>query len=442
MKKNALCLMLALVMLMSLLAGCGSGNQQNNDNSTTPPAQTSEPAAPDNTEPAADPAADEVTLTFWTPTWRQAAEEVIIADFMEKYPNIKIETTYMSSDDIKANTKIAASSNTLPDMWYNWGGVLADFYAKNGLCLDLSDYAASHNWSDRFLGGALEQATYEGQLVGLPQNLIGIVMFYRADIFKQYNLTPPTTLEELEAVCDTLLANGITPMTTYGNALMRTHEALLEYYAGEEEHDKLLLMEADWSTSEAVSKSFAKLKEWIDKGYFPATVLTEDSNSAKMLMYSGSAAMTMENPGMSSEIYANEYNAEDYAWFAFPSGTGRISAYAKLCQFNANITDEKLEAAMLFWDYYYSAESIAAHDLIEQPTATIGVELPETYALADGMLEAISDNGSFAVMDLKMEPVIMSQYFTTCEAVVLGSTAPEAAGAEIQAAVDNFLANQ
>ena len=53
-------------------------------------------------EPA-DPAAGEVTLTFWTPTWRQAAEEPIIADFMEKYPNIKIETTFMSSDDIKAN---------------------------------------------------------------------------------------------------------------------------------------------------------------------------------------------------------------------------------------------------------------------------------------------------------------------------------------------------
>ena len=76
---------------------------------------------------------EEVTLTFWTPSWREAAEAPIIEDFMKKYPNIKIDVTYMSSDDIKANTKIAASSGTLPDMWYNWSGVLAEFYAENGL---------------------------------------------------------------------------------------------------------------------------------------------------------------------------------------------------------------------------------------------------------------------------------------------------------------------
>ena len=440
MKKNGLCLLLALALMLGLFAGCS--NNQQGDEPSAPPAKTDEPATPPADNEPADPAAGEVTLTFWTPTWRQAAEEPIIADFMEKYPNIKIETTFMSSDDIKANTKIAASSNTLPDMWYNWGGVLADFFAQNDLCLDLTDYAAGHDWNNRFLAGALEQVAYEDKMVGLPQNLVGIVMFYRADIFQQYNLTVPTTLEELEAVCDTLLANGIIPMSTYGNAMMRTHEALLEYYAGEEEHDSLLSLKTDWSQSEAVTKSFAKLKEWIDKGYFPSTVLTEDANSSTMLVYTGSAAMIMENPGMSSAIYANGYNPEDYAWFVFPTGTGRISAYAKLCQFNANITDEKLEAAMLFWDYYYSQESITAHDAIEQPTATIGVELPENYALADGMLEAISENGSFTVMDLKVAPEVMSQYFATCEAVILGTITPDAAGAEIQAAVESYLTNQ
>ena len=63
-------------------------------------------------------------MIFWVRlcAWHRRFYELVI-----QYPNIKIETTFMSSDDIKANTKIAASSNTLPDMWYNWGGVLADF---------------------------------------------------------------------------------------------------------------------------------------------------------------------------------------------------------------------------------------------------------------------------------------------------------------------------
>lgn len=133
MKKNGLCLLLALALMLGLFAGCS--NNQQGDEPSAPPAKTDEPATPPADNEPADPAAGEVTLTFWTPTWRQAAEEPIIADFMEKYPNIKIETTFMSSDDIKANTKIAASSNTLPDMWYNWGGVLADFLPKTTCAL-------------------------------------------------------------------------------------------------------------------------------------------------------------------------------------------------------------------------------------------------------------------------------------------------------------------
>ncbi|MEG2626239.1 MAG: hypothetical protein RR956_08210, partial [Christensenella sp.] len=103
-------ILLTAALLLTLLAGCGA-------NKTPSSAATSVGALSETT--IAD---KEVTLTFWTPTWRQKAEEPIIADFMKKHPNIKIEATYMSSDDIKANTKIAASSGTLPDMWYNWGG--------------------------------------------------------------------------------------------------------------------------------------------------------------------------------------------------------------------------------------------------------------------------------------------------------------------------------
>ena len=161
---------------------------------------------------------EEVTLTFWTPSWREAAEAPIIEDFMKKYPNIKIDVTYMSSDDIKANTKIAASSGTLPDMWYNWSGVLAEFYAENGLCMDLTDYAAENGWEEKYLEGAIEQCSYNGQLIGLPQNLVSLDMYYRADIFEEYGIKVPTTLAELETACDTLVENGVTPFAAGAGA--------------------------------------------------------------------------------------------------------------------------------------------------------------------------------------------------------------------------------
>ena len=390
-------------------------------------------------------AEEEVTLTFWSPSWREAAETPIIEDFMKDHPNIKIEPTFMSSDDIKANTKIAASSGTLPDMWYNWGGVLADFYAENGLCLDLTNYAEENNWDEKYLAGALEQCQYEDQLIGLPQNLVGLVMYYRKDIFEKYNIEVPTTFEELETACATLKENGVTPFSSYSSHMMRYMEELIEYYGGAEEHDNLLTLNADWSQSEALTKSFTKLKEWSDAGYFPDGVLTGDSSVASMYVFNGECAMIMENPGFASQIVSNGYDPDMYGWFQFPTnddGNGRLSAYVKLCQFNADITEEKLEAAMLFWDYYYSDESLAIHDAIEQPTARIGAAMPESYALAEGMLDLIGTNGGFSTMDLKVPAEVMSQYFAVQDAVVLGQTEPENAGAEIQSSIASYLANQ
>ena len=41
-------------------------------------------------------------------------------------------------------------------------------------------------------------------------------MYYRTDFFEQCNLEVPTTFEEFEQVCDTLVENGITPIATAG----------------------------------------------------------------------------------------------------------------------------------------------------------------------------------------------------------------------------------
>ena len=45
-------------------------------------------------------------------------------------------------------------------------------------------------------------------------------------------------------------------------------------------------------------------------------------------------------------------------------------------------------------------------------------------------------------MDLKVPAEVMSQYFAVQDAVVLGQTEPENAGAEIQSSIASYLANQ
>ena len=57
-----------------------------------------------------------------------------------------------------------------------------------------------------------EQGTYNGKVYGLPVLNVAISgIYYNKDMFEQYNLEVPTTISDLEKVCDTLVENGITP---------------------------------------------------------------------------------------------------------------------------------------------------------------------------------------------------------------------------------------
>lgn len=324
-----------------MLTGCGGSGSSSGgtgNEGTTAAVQTGTAAGNESGEAAAEP----VELTFWSMAQRKEFEDNIIAAFTKKYPEIKITPTYYSTDDIKANLKVAASSGTLPDMWYNWGGSLASYYPANGLTYDFTEYAKQHNWEEKYLASSLELCTLEGQLSGIPQSVAMMNVWYRQDIFKKYNLEVPKTFDELEKVCETLKENGVVPFATggqYGWHVMRYIQDLLEYYGGIEEHDGINNMTTDWGTSEAVTKAFAKFKEWTDKGYFNEGFLTEDPNDCRMYLYNGTCAMIIDSPTMASQIMIAEQDASLYSFFAFPTesngdGTGRMAAYVKMTQVN------------------------------------------------------------------------------------------------------------
>ena len=261
--KKRVALLLMAVLIAGILAGCGSASTTSSSSPAASSSQAasssskvSSSAASTTSASSASSAADKpVELTFWSLAARTEFEDKIIADFEAAHPNIKITATYQSTDDIKANLKISAASNTLPSMWYNWGGTLASYFPENGLSYDLAEYAKKNNWSSKYLAPALELCTLDNQLCGMPQSLAGMTVWYRTDIFKKCGIEIPTTFDQFEAALATLKQNGYTPLATGGQNgwhVMRYIQDLIEYYAGADEHDSLSLMNSDWSKSEAV----------------------------------------------------------------------------------------------------------------------------------------------------------------------------------------------
>ena len=113
-------------------------------------------------------------LSFWTLQGRMNAVDPLTEKWNEENPDFQVTVSYFDTDGIKDNCKVAASSDTLPSMWFNWGGSLGQFYVDNGKTMDMTDFAAANGWDEKFSAGALQlchRYRSRKQLHGCPDSL-------------------------------------------------------------------------------------------------------------------------------------------------------------------------------------------------------------------------------------------------------------------------------
>lgn len=383
-------------------------------------------------------------LTFWTLSTRQTAVDPITEAFNAENEDIHVTVSYYDTDGIKDACKVSASSDSLPSMWFNWGGSLGQFYVDNGKTYDLTSYAEENGWYDTYSAGALNLCTLGGQLCGYPTSYNVLGVYYNKAIFEECGIEIPTTFEEFEAACATLKENGYTPMAAAGlNGwhVMRWVELLVEHYAGSELHDKMNSFEESWN-NDAVVQALTKYKEWVDLGYFPDGFVTADPNDTIMSFGSGECAMDLQGQWYDGQILQNELDLTNYGAFAFPSGEkNRMSAFAEMTQFNANLTEEELAASVKFMEYYYNDENVAAYSqYYNLPLPKDGEKAPEDQLNVDGMLETSNTNGTFTITDQAFPTEVADALFNAQDAIANSQMTPEEGAANIQAAIEAYLA--
>lgn len=84
---------------------------------------------------------------------------------------------------------------------------------SNHVVISLDQYLP--NLSGEFTKATLAQVQFQGKTYGVPQNVCPMVFFYRADIFAQDGLTPPTTWAEYAA--DAAVIHKDDPTQQIGN---------------------------------------------------------------------------------------------------------------------------------------------------------------------------------------------------------------------------------
>lgn len=428
-------LSLAAVMSVSL-AACGSGGGESEGGSDS-----------------------DKTITYWnigTEGADKAALEYAVNAFNENTDSgYQVEMVAIQNDNYKERLVVAMSSGECPDMYTSWSGGPMNEYIDSGFAQPVDDLYEEYGLNDIFMEAATAQASYNGHIYAVPTYNVSLAgIFYNTEIFDEYNLEVPTTLSELEAVCDTLVENGITPFALANGPKWTGsmyYQCLVARYAGLEPFQAAV----DGSGSfedECFRWAGEKIQEWVQKGYFPEGVnsLDEDAGQAKQLIYQESAAMMLTGfwyTGTFSTDSPEFYEKMD--WFSFPAVDGSdadtsIQIGTIGDQFvSFNCEGEKLDAAFECASYYASDE--AQQVMVENGKIppTKDAESLVTDPISKKVLEAANNASSTQLWwDQYLAPEVAQVHLDTCQELFGLTMTPEEADAQLQAAMEEYNADK
>ncbi len=353
MLKRAISLVLVLVMSVFIFTACGSTGQSTTTSGSSKSAEASASSVPSD---------QPVTLSFIT--WRgddKAANDKIIENFNEKYPNIKVNFEYDQGGEAHhqlIKTRLLANE---VDLYAVQAGEHWD-YLKSGNAYDLT----GQPFLDNYLPEALVPNTLDGKIYGACQALSSPVMFYNVDIFKKYNLNPPKSWEEFISICDTLKKAGIAPIAQgTANAYITNNMAIMLMGSLNPDQAPTALKDLYEGniklTDEPIATTHKLLKQLADDGYYAQGHSGTDKFGAAALFAQGKAAMCVEGTWRSSTL--EETANLNYDMFSVPALGGKPDTYINHPNQThiINPNSKHIKEALLLYDFMSSKESMTIY---------------------------------------------------------------------------------
>lgn len=165
-------------------------------------------------------------VTWWTPNFNEARAREIVAKFEKANPDVKVKLEITTSDGLPQRVLTALQSGAAPeviDVQHAW----INGYAQNDLVLPVDDVLKDR---DDYIPAALDYATWNNKLWGIPYRIETHAIIYNKGAFKDAGLDPnkpPQTWDELVAAAKALSKGkmsgfGITGGGEMGNTIFRS----------------------------------------------------------------------------------------------------------------------------------------------------------------------------------------------------------------------------
>lgn len=354
MKRKIISALLVTVMAVSMLAGCGSGNDKNENTKSD-----------DGT----------VTLKVFSnlpdrKNGQGLVEQMIIDEYMKENENVKIEVEALDEEAYKTKFK-AYSMEGMPDVVSIWGQPsFLDEVVDAGVLAELNeaDYA-----DYKFIEGSLNGFTYDGKLYGLPRNTDVACIYYNEKMFKDNGWEIPATYDELLALADKINAAGIVPMAMDGGDgwPMAVYLSDVLYKLTGQDYSNIVsnaVSTGDFSDAN-LQKATELLKAAADAKLFQDGYDSQDYGTAMNLFTNGQAAMFYMGSWESSMALNEDIPEEirtNISVFTMPVVDGGKAAATDIAAWNGggyavSANSEVKEEAIKFLNYMYQPDKLSKY---------------------------------------------------------------------------------
>jgi raffinose/stachyose/melibiose transport system substrate-binding protein len=282
--------------------------------------------------------------------------------------------------------RTALSGGEGPDVVGTPGPSFAFELAKAGQLLALDDYATSQKWSDTFFPWALSLGLVGGKLYSIPNEVETLVLYYNKTLFTDKGWTPPTTMDELMTLAQTINDAGIIPFAHCNKEWRPSNEWFVgEFMNQVAGPDKVYaaLTNTGKFTDPAFVEAITDLNTMQQNGWFMGgldryyTTLTADADTA---FAEGKAAMKIEGTWWMQDgptyFGSDAGNDNDWDWVPVPSkdGTPKYDLGIGSTQ-SINAKSKSPDQVADFLTYFYSADA-QAKMLVDCSLAPAPVSIP------------------------------------------------------------------
>lgn len=394
--------------LAALATACGAPGSSATDDETADVATIDAPVSKADVEKLGD-----VTLQVWADAGEQATLDHYVPAFEKKYPNVDVQLTVKSFDDLTKTVVNAMNGDDPPDVAQGNQGYQVDgALVEAGLVRPLDDVAEVYGWEKDFGGYPLDQFRWNeqgtqwgtGKLYGNSPVTQYIGVFYNEKLLDRAGVQPPKSYADLVASLPKLKANGTTPIQ-FGNSDKQASMHLFGSVAGRcqeaaDVNDWVAGKKGTTFVTDCNRQAAQTLREWVQKGYLSAGYDGVTMDDAAVKFAKGDAAYFVGGDWLAQQI--SEYGK--HFGFTVPTNADgkRVTTGGSGMPWHISAKMDVTPAAIAFVAGLHEAE-YAQHlvDQVRVPIVQADVQADDPLMSDDlaAAREVLDDGGQTAYLD-------------------------------------------